>query len=84
MFYVYILKSSKDKGLYTGFTNNLKRRIKEHQQKQTFTTRKGSYDLVYYESYKSKNDAVRRERGIKDSGSVYMALKKRIKESLED
>ena len=81
MYYVYILQDKSSRKLYIGYTNNLKRRIKEHQQKQTFTTRKGSYDLVYYESYKSKNDAVRRERGIKDRGSVYIALKKKKKKN---
>lgn len=82
MYYVYILKDKISNKLYIGYTSDLRRRLKEHKEKQTFTTKKGSYDLVYYEAYTSKVDAISRERGIKDSGSVYMALKKRIKYSL--
>lgn len=47
MFYVYILKSQTDKSYYTGFTENLKNRIKEHNTgRADFTSTKGNYVLV--------------------------------------
>ncbi|RJQ29880.1 GIY-YIG nuclease family protein [Candidatus Parcubacteria bacterium] len=39
MFYVYILKSRKDGNLYIGKTNNLERRIKEHNSGQVSSTK---------------------------------------------
>lgn len=39
MYYVYLLKSLKDKDLYTGSTEDLKRRFREHQQGSSIATR---------------------------------------------
>lgn len=67
-FYVYILKSQKDGNLYTGFTNDLSRRLQEHQQgKNTSTSKRLPVELIYFEGHKSKKDALRRESYFKTS-----------------
>ena len=66
MYYVYILKSKKNNKLYKGFTNDLKRRIKERRLgKSTFTKNNGPWQLVYYETFISKSDAQREELFLK-------------------
>jgi putative endonuclease len=85
MFYVYILKSKKDNNLYIGYTNNLKKRIQQHNQGKNFSTsRRGSFSLIYYESFKSQKDATIREKQLKQFKSAYGHLKKRIVNSLHE
>jgi putative endonuclease len=69
MYYVYIIKQ-KNGELYIGYTSDLRRRIKEHQAKPE--------NLVYYEAYKAKEDATKREKQIKKYKSAWGQLKKRI------
>jgi len=66
MFYVYILKSQKNGKLYKGYTNDLKRRFKEHNSgKSVFTKNNGPWKLVYYEAFISEKDAKREEVFLK-------------------
>lgn len=66
MYYVYILKSQKNSKLYVGYTNDLKRRIKEHNNdNSTFTSQNGPWKLIYYEVFTSKLDAIREEKFLK-------------------
>ncbi|MBL7141718.1 GIY-YIG nuclease family protein [Patescibacteria group bacterium] len=67
---VYILQLSNNK-LYTGYTNNLQRRIKEHKGQ-------GVCKMIYYEAHLSEELARDRERKLKYYGSAWRALKKRI------
>lgn len=84
MFYVYILKSLKDDKIYIGFTNNLRKRLKEHNQLKVFSTKgRGPFDLIYYEAYKNEKDAKLREKMIKHFGSAYAKLKLRLSNSLQ-
>jgi len=84
MYYVYILKSEKSKWVYIGYTNNLKRRLAEHKAGKSVTTaRLGPMELVYYEAFKSSNDAKTREGRLKKYGASLGHLKKRIRESLD-
>ena len=84
MFYVYIIKSKKDKSIYIGYTEDLVRRMKEHNSgKSMYTKSKYPYELIYYESYKHKTDARYREDNLKKFAQAYSQLKKRIKNSLE-
>lgn len=81
MHYVYLLKSQKDNQYYIGSSGDLKRRKAEHDQGLVESTRhRRPFDLLYYESYKSKELAEERERKLKDFGSAYGALLKRLKE----
>lgn len=83
MYYVYILKNIKTKNLYIGYTSDLRQRITEHKNGKVYTTKRlgTEVELIYYESYKDKDDAQEREKSFKKSGSVYNGLIKRIKRS---
>ena len=79
MFYVYILKSLKDESNYIGYTNDLKRRVKEHNEGQVKSTRhKVPFKLVYYEAYLYSREAKIRERNLKKFAGAYNALKRRV------
>ena len=69
MMYVYILTNNSRNVFYTGVTNDLKRRVREHEKQrglpQTFTGRYYCYKLVYYEEFESAVDAIARETEIK-------------------
>lgn len=50
MFYTYILRSKKDNKWYTGSTNNLQKRFKDHNLgKITSIKNRGPFELIYYE-----------------------------------
>lgn len=78
MFYTYVLKSKKDKKLYIGFTNNLRKRIDDHYQgKVEATKNRRPLKLIYYEAGKSKHKAIKREKYFK-TGYGRRFLKNRI------
>jgi len=80
MFYVYVLKSKKDNKHYIGFTCDLKRRFQEHNEGKSFSTfYRRPLELIYYECYKNRDIAKRREVQLK-SGKAHTALLKRLKE----
>ena len=84
MFFVYILKSQKDKNLYFGFTKDLRKRFKEHNLGLVRSTKsRQPFDLVYYEAYRSKQDAMEREHNLKLRTKAFRQLKQRIKLSCE-
>jgi putative endonuclease len=84
MWYVYILQSQKEPDyFYKGSTNDLRRRVGQHNNGLVSSTRtRLPYKLVYYEAYLSEYAARIRESSIKSSGSVSVPLLRRIKESL--
>ncbi|HNQ63107.1 MAG TPA: GIY-YIG nuclease family protein [Syntrophorhabdaceae bacterium] len=66
-FYVYILECS-DKTLYTGYTNDIKKRLYEHNNTSNgarYTSGRRPLKLVYIESYSTQSDAMKREAQIK-------------------
>lgn len=65
--YVYILTNGTRGTLYVGVTNNLQRRVWEHQQAlvEGFTKKYGLKKLVYYEVHSTVMDAIRREKAMK-------------------
>lgn len=66
MYYVYILRSIRDRKLYIGFTNNIYRRISEHQHgKSDSTACRRPFQLIFYEAFFNKDDAQRRESYFK-------------------
>jgi len=66
MYYVYILKSDFDNSLYKGLTDNLERRLKQHQDgKCPSTKNKLPIKLVYLESFTTRTDARLREKYFK-------------------
>jgi putative endonuclease len=79
MFYFYVLKSSKDEKYYYGSTQDLKRRLREHNDKTVESTKNRlPLILVYYEAYLSIQSARLREKQVKASGSIRKVLNKRI------
>lgn len=66
MNYVYILKCS-DNSFYTGWTNDLHKRIRTHNLKKgaKYTRGRTPVKLVYYEAYEDKITALKREYEIK-------------------
>jgi len=81
MYYVYILFLT-NKQIYTGFTHDLRERIKQHQQgKVKFTSKRLPAELIHYEAYSKESDARRRERFLKTSEGKAL-LKKQIRDVL--
>lgn len=66
MYYVYIVQCI-DNTLYTGFTNNLKKRIETHNKGKgaKYTRARKPVKLLYYESFEDKSEALKREISIK-------------------
>ncbi len=71
---VYILYSQKLDRYYVGYTNDLDRRISEHNRKKGKYTDNGfPWEIKYVERYHEKKDAAERERFIKSRKSrVYI------------
>ncbi len=64
--YVYILKSLHDSKFYIGCTDDLKRRLREHNRGDSFATKtRTPLMLIYYEAYPHRQDAERREKFFK-------------------
>ena len=85
MYCVYVLQSKKDKSLYIGYTNNLKKRFTEHNKGLCASTRdRKPFRFAFYEAYSSENDARTRERRLKQFKNAYSALLKRIRNCLEE
>ncbi|MBX7152802.1 GIY-YIG nuclease family protein [bacterium] len=66
MFYVYVLWSYKLQKRYTGSTNDITKRLKEHNHGKTPFTKSGiPWALVYHEEYKTNKEAREREKFLK-------------------
>lgn len=66
MFYFYILQSKKDQSYYYGTTDNLERRIREHNKgKSKYTRNKIPWKRVYYEKFNTLKEARKREYQVK-------------------
>ncbi len=69
-YYVYITTNPGKTVLYTGVTNDLKRRLQEHYEnkgnKKNFAGKYYCYKLIYYEHYPDSNQAIIREKEIKN------------------
>jgi len=82
-YYVYVLQSEVDRSWYIGYTSYLDKRILEHNSGKTITTkRKMPWTIIYYETSKSKEDAIAREKYLK-SGMGRRYLKNRLKNQLD-
>ena len=81
---VYLIQNTVTGEQYVGKTDNLKRRIMEHNSGNNHSTRRtnGYWILIYAEAYRDKKDADEREAKLKQRGSAKQKLIKRLKTSL--
>jgi Predicted endonuclease containing a URI domain len=84
MFFVYVLRSKKDKKFYVGYTINLRKRVDLHNAGLvTSTKNRKPFELVYYEACPNKEDALHREKYLKTTyGKRY--IYNRLKHYMED
>lgn len=83
MYYVYVLKSKQDNKIYIGYSTDLKSRFNEHNLGKVKSTKSRiPFELVYYEAYKDKWDATKREYFLKTHQQRDL-LKERLKHSLK-
>ncbi|MCL5407017.1 MAG: GIY-YIG nuclease family protein [Patescibacteria group bacterium] len=82
MLYVYVLQSLKNNSLYIGYTNNIKRRILEHNRQENLSTKAyAPWKLIFFEGYLEEKDAQRREKYLKTNQGSRL-LKRMLKEYL--
>jgi putative endonuclease len=79
MFYVYILKSSKDNGYYIGSCDKLELRLKNHNQGKTKSIKhRIPFELFYSEEYETRSEARKRELQLKKSYKARQNLLSKI------
>ena len=84
MFFTYVLISESDNKFYVGFTNDLQKRIEEHQKGAVASTaNRRPLKLIYYEACLNKKDALKREKYFK-TGFGRRFLKNRLESYIEE
>jgi putative endonuclease len=79
-----VLLSEKDNKFYIGYTSNLERRLKEHENGETPSTKyRRPFKLIFYEAYLDQQDALRREGYFKTTAGK-RALKMMLRNYLRD
>ena len=81
-YYIYVLKSLKDKNLYVGYTEDLKSRFEQHFKGLVKSTKdRRPLEIIYSEACLNKHDAMHRENYLKTYlGKLF--LKNRLKSYL--
>lgn len=80
LFYIYVLQSQKDLRTYTGYTENVDRRLKEHNAGKVKATQyRTPFKLLFTEQFPSKKEAKQRELWWKSSIG-----RKKLKELFEE
>jgi len=81
-YFVYLIGHSKNKKLttYVGYTNNLKKRIKLHNNMKGAKFTKGRrWKLIYFETYETKGEALSREYFLKKNRKLRNSIKEKYK-----
>ncbi|MFH1284148.1 MAG: GIY-YIG nuclease family protein [Candidatus Peregrinibacteria bacterium] len=83
MHFVYLIQSiTKPDEIYVGSTNDLRKRLFEHNDKKSKSTaRYVPWCLIYYEAFLAEDDARKREMMLKHHGKGLSELKKRLESS---
>ena len=81
MTFLYVVKSEEEE-YYIGCTEDLEKRLSEHNSGRSKYTSGKQWRLVYYEAYLSKKFAYERERALKHNRRMNMFLLDRVKKSL--
>jgi putative endonuclease len=82
-YFIYLLRC-KDGSLYCGYTNNLIKRIHEHNHSKLgakYTKNRRPVELVYYEEFDTQSKALKREKEIKKLGKI--SKEKLVKSSIQ-
>ena len=80
--YVYVIKSINFDYTYVGQTKDIKTRLEEHNRGKTRSNKRfRPFELVYFERFETRSEAVKRERYLK-SGSGREYLKEKLKDAL--
>jgi putative endonuclease len=83
MYILYVIQNEKHLSFYIGITSNLQKRLQEHNKGLVFSTKsKRPWALVYCEGYRSREDAIERERKLKKHRTAWIRIKERIKNGL--
>lgn len=78
MYYVYIIQSQKNQSYYTGFTEDLEERIKDHNWLgSNYSKNKAPFELVWFCGFKDKKKALDFEKYLKQ-GSGFAFARKRL------
>lgn len=84
MFYFYILRSHKNNKLYLGYTSDLKKRIKSHDNGENKATKLNiPYELIYYSAFKDQRDALACEKYFKTT-SGWKRIKKMLINTIKE
>ena len=79
MYHVYVIHSQKDGSYYTGFTENIEKRLQDHNQRTVKATKsKASYDLVWHCVFNNKNQALDFEKYLKSRSGITFRTKRLI------
>lgn len=82
-YFVYLLRSLKDGKFYIGFTTDVEKRLVAHSEGRNISTRnRRPLELIYFEAYRNKLDALGREKFLK-SGSGHRFIKKQLNNYLD-
>lgn len=81
MFYTYVLKSVKFNKFYTGYTENLEKRLLEHNNKLNYYSKRyAPWRVVYFEKFYTQEEAIKREKYFKSAAGRNW-LKKNVEKS---
>ena len=80
MYTTYVLKSLKARRFYTGFTENLERRLNEHNSgKSSYTKRFMPWEVIFSKHFPEKQEAIKYEKYLKsNAGRVWLKNKFRL------
>jgi putative endonuclease len=80
VFYIYIIRSQRSQRYYVGSTEDVEKRLKEHNAGKSTSTRGGRpWELIHTETFATRSDAMRQEQKIKARGiGRYLADLKHI------
>ena len=81
MYYVYVIQNEVNE-FYIGYSENLEKRLANHNSGGTQSTKSHQWKLVYYEAYANEMYARKREQSLKKNRRMKTFLLERVKESL--
>ena len=83
-YYVYLLYSEKYGKFYIGYTENMQIRIGQHNNEESYWTKRYiPWRVIYFEEYRSKVDALNREKQLKRFAKGMAQLKLRLSDTLK-